>query len=64
MTTPAPKRYRFVGPHLDDLADGRILEPGGFYRLTQTEASEPHNQQRITDGHLVEMPTTKTKETE
>lgn len=56
MTAPAKgkTRYRFVGQHLDDLADGRTLEPGLFYDLTADEVADPHNAARITDGVLIE----------
>lgn len=42
--------YRYVGQHLDDLADGRQLEPGGFYEL---DPAQPHNRRLIDDGLLV-----------
>jgi hypothetical protein len=33
MTTKTPKAsYKFVGVHVDDLADGRLVEPGGTVR--------------------------------
>lgn len=56
MTATAKTKYRFVGQHLDDLADGRILEPGEAYTLTPDEIEDPHNQQRISDGLLLELP--------
>lgn len=45
--------YRYVGPHLDDLHDGRIVEPGQLVTLTHEQATDPHNQQRIQTGLLV-----------
>lgn len=60
MTVPKGKtRFRFVGQHLDDLADGRVLEPGSFIDLTTVEAVDPHNAQRIADGLLIEAPANK-----
>lgn len=53
MTTASKTKYRFVGPHVDDLHDGRLLEPGGFYTLTPDEAGQPHNALRIEAGLLV-----------
>jgi hypothetical protein len=57
MTTAATKtRLKFVGRHLDDLADGRVLEPGEIYTLTAAELADPHNQLRIESGLLIEAP--------
>ena len=56
MTTSATKRYRFVGPHIGDRADGRILEPGEFYDLTAAEVDHPHTQMHLESGHLIEAP--------
>lgn len=55
MTTTAKTTFRFVGQHLDDLADGRILEPGATYNLDKEATEDPHNAQRITEGLLVEV---------
>jgi hypothetical protein len=54
--TAAAKRYRYVGAHLDDLHDGRIIEPGAYVTLTDEEADHPHNQHRFDDGLLIEAP--------
>lgn len=53
--TLAKTHYRFVGTHVDDLADGRILEPGQFIDLTDEEATDPHNALRIEAGLLIEV---------
>lgn len=55
MTVKSHKKdeYRFVGRHIDDLADGRTLEPGGFYHLNADQAALPHNKQRIDAGLLI-----------
>lgn len=62
MTTAATKtRFRFVGSHLDDLADGRTLEPHEIITLTVEEQADPHNKQRIDAGLLQELPPTHQK---
>ena len=60
MTTSTKTRFRFVGRHIDDLADGRILEPGQFVELNDSEIDDPHNQLRISDGLLIEVDKPKT----
>jgi hypothetical protein len=45
--------YKFVGRHLDDLADGRVLEPGQVCKLDKTAEEHPHNQRLITEGLLI-----------
>jgi len=59
MTT-SKTSFRFVGRHIDDLADGRTIEPGQFVDLTQAEIDDPHNAQRISEGLLVEVDKPKT----
>jgi hypothetical protein len=54
MTKTATTRYRFVGQHVDDLHDGRTLEPGAFVNLTAAELEQPHNLRLIEEGHLVD----------
>lgn len=49
------QRFRWDGVHLDDLADGRTLEPGQVYTLTASEQADPHNAQRIESGLLLEL---------
>ena len=48
--------HKFVGTHLDDLHDGRILEPGKTVRLDQRAVEHPHNQRLIAEGKLIELP--------
>lgn len=56
----APRtEFKFVGAHLDDLADGRILEPGTTYLLDQKEVEDTHNAQRIEAGLLIETASAK-----
>lgn len=45
--------YRFVGSHLDNLHDGRPLEPGAILRLTQSEIDHPENS-RLFDERLLQ----------
>lgn len=55
--TPSRKTkpsYRYVGTHVDDLHDGRTLQPGGFYSLSPDEAAHPHNARLIDEGLLVD----------
>lgn len=54
MTRSHKTKFRFVGAHVDDLADGRILEPGGFYELTTDEQADAHNRRHIDNGRLIE----------
>lgn len=49
----AKNEYRFVGSHVDDLADGRTLEPGGFVTLSETDLEAPHNQRLLDEGLLI-----------
>ncbi len=57
MTTrSAGARFKYVGPHIDDLHDGRVLEPGATYELDAAAQADPHNRQRIDAGVLVELP--------
>lgn len=55
MTATAKTKptYKFVGPHIDDLADGRQLVPGETYKLTDEEKAEPHNQRLFQDGLML-----------
>lgn len=47
------KEFRFVGHHSEEDASGRTLEPGEFYKMTDDEIREPHNEQLILDGKLI-----------
>lgn len=57
MTTlsAGKSRFVFVGTHLDDLADGHVLEPGVTYTLTKAEIDHPHNARLIATGLLLEL---------
>lgn len=46
-------KYRFVGNHADQLADGRPVAPGEFVNLSDEEMEDPHNAMLATDGHLI-----------
>lgn len=54
MTKTATTRYRFVGQHVDDLHDGRVLEPGAFVNLTAADLEQPHNARLVEEGLLVD----------
>lgn len=53
MSRQSAGSYRFVGGHVDDLDDGRILEPGGTYKLTADQLEHPHNQRLLEEGLLL-----------
>lgn len=51
------KEYRVISStHDQDLADGRVVGPGGSAFLSQEEVADPHNQNLIQGGLLVEAP--------
>lgn len=52
ISKAATSPYKFVGGHVDDLADGRVLVPGDTYQLTDEQLDEPHNKRHI-DAHLL-----------
>jgi pyruvate/2-oxoglutarate dehydrogenase complex dihydrolipoamide acyltransferase (E2) component len=45
--------YKYVGRHLDDLHDGRVVAPGQTVDLDDRAAADPHNAQRIQAGLLI-----------
>lgn len=45
--------FKYVGLHLDDVADGRLLEPGRTVDLDEQQQADPHNAQRIKAGLLI-----------
>lgn len=51
--THKPGRYRYVGRHVDDLADGRPLEPGGYVDLAKDDLDAAHTTRLIADGLLI-----------
>lgn len=57
------RRFRYVGPHVDDLHDGHTVEPGQYVTLTTDQATDPHNQQRIQAGLLIDAPLAETTAT-
>lgn len=55
--TAKKTEYRVISStHDQDLADGRVVEPGGTVSLTAEQVSDPHNQDLIRRGLLVEIP--------
>jgi len=54
-TDPEVRQFKFIGQHLDDLADGRIIEPGQVVHLGPDEVNHQHNAQRISEGILIEV---------
>jgi hypothetical protein len=51
--------HRFVGTHVDDLADGQVLEPGQRVELTDEQLAEPHNRRLIDEHLLIPIPVAK-----
>ena len=49
---PETSSYVYAGKHVGDLADGRILEPGGHYDLDGPAVADPHNTALINAGLL------------
>lgn len=62
--TAEPVEFKFVGPHLDNLADGRLLEPGRFYKLDPDQVDHPANARLIAEGLLLEPPAKTAKESD
>lgn len=54
--TSQTDRYKFIGTHVGDLHDGRILEPGGYYELTKEDLGESHNKRYVDEGQLISAP--------
>lgn len=47
--------HKFVGTHLEDLADGRLLEPGESYELDAAAVEHPHNVRLLEEGKLISL---------
>lgn len=45
--------YKWVGNHSQDLASGRMLEPGETVELSEEEAAIPHNKSLIDEGGMI-----------
>jgi hypothetical protein len=43
--------FKFVGSHLDDLSDGRIVAPGDVVEID--DPNHPHNRRMIDEGLLL-----------
>lgn len=48
--------FKYVGQHLDDLHDGRGVEPGQTVELDQEAQESPHNMRLVADGLLLPLP--------
>lgn len=42
--------YRNVSVHLEDLADGRAIDPGKFFELDEEQEKDPYNKDKIHRG--------------
>jgi hypothetical protein len=58
--------FKSVSSHVEDLANGRTVEPGGVVSLTGEEQDDPHNKRLIDEGVfiVVEEPTHEKKTTQ
>jgi hypothetical protein len=54
-------KYKLVGDHPEDLADGRVLGPGEEADLDKEAVGDPHNQRLIEEGLLIESEEEKPK---
>lgn len=48
-------RFRSMSDHVEDIASGLTVEPGGFVELSENEANDPHNKRLIEEGFFVEV---------
>jgi len=60
--TPVGPQYVCTSSHVEDLADGRTVEPGGIVTLDSSAAAEPHNAALIDAGTLLLVETEPQKE--
>lgn len=49
-------RYRNVSDHLEDLADGRAVDPGGYFEMDEEQASDQYNKSKMDEGSFIEAP--------
>jgi hypothetical protein len=54
-------KYRVSSTHAEDLADGRLLEPGETAK--DVDEKDPHNKRLINDGKLVKIGSSKSGST-
>lgn len=47
--------FKWVGNHAQDLASGRMLEPGEMVELSEDDAKELHNSTLIADDVLIPL---------
>ena len=48
-------KFKLVGDHPEDLADGRVLAPGEEADIKKEDLEDPHNQRLIEEGILIEL---------
>jgi hypothetical protein len=53
--------YRFTGGHVDNLDDGRVLEPLAKVSLDADQQKAPHAARMISEGLLLEIQKPSTK---
>jgi hypothetical protein len=59
----AKTEHRWVGTHVQDLADGRMLAIGEFVELDDEDLKDPHNARLIEEGLLVPSEQAEAKKT-
>jgi hypothetical protein len=47
------QRFKLIGGHPEDLADGRVLVPGTYTDLTVEQQEDEHNKRLIDEGLLI-----------
>lgn len=48
-------KFKHVGDHAEDLADGRLYGPGETFELDEDAASDPFNQDKIERGVFMSL---------
>lgn len=46
-------KFKVSSRHPEDLADGRVVEPGQV--VTRVDTGDPHNQRLVDEGLLIEV---------
>lgn len=49
-------RYRNISGHPEDLADGGVVGTGQYVELTDEQAKDPHNREKIQRGAFISAP--------
>lgn len=49
-------KYRNISSHLEDIADGRAVDPGEYFELTEKQAKDPYNAAKISELIFIAVP--------